>query len=353
MMPRKIIGSILRHSSCFALGMLILIATTCQLEVSPPIYRYTALTVGLVPTNMLAPRTILPNVDMTICCYDIYGDGPGTESFEVTGHIGTTFSRDNLAFGTWDITVTARNQAGVAIGTGSGTVTPDDEQPGYAIITVSPYTDHGAIRITVRWEENALLSASITASETRPGGSTAEVTFVPGADGHSLVWEDLESGAGYHVLSFTLKDGIEEITGDMPTIRVISGATTEYTYEYTAHELELHVPKPVLSVPPDAYSTSQELTMSCATLIDHSIKYTNNGTRPSATNGYTYTVPINISSSQTIRAVALVEGRPPSAITIADYIITDTMAVPEFIQPPGLSFDPIDVELWGPTSWKR
>lgn len=79
----------------------------------------------------------------------------------------------------------------------------------------------------------------------------------------------------------------------------------------------------VVSLASGTYTAAQAtgVTMTCAT-AGSAIKYTLNGTTPSATNGLTYSAPINITSTSGLKAVATKSGLANSATTSREYIIT-------------------------------
>jgi hypothetical protein len=58
---------------------------------------------------------------------------------------------------------------------------------------------------------------------------------------------------------------------------------------------------------------------------DATIIYTTNGTPPSATNGTTYSAPIPISSTTTLRALAIKEGFQPTNIDTQTYLFVDSI----------------------------
>jgi hypothetical protein len=79
------------------------------------------------------------------------------------------------------------------------------------------------------------------------------------------------------------------------------------------------------------------------TTPDAIIKYTTDGTNPSRTNGNTYSSPILISNTLTLKAIAYVDAwasGSESGIASASYTITGTVANPSF-EPTGDSYDSI------------
>ncbi len=67
------------------------------------------------------------------------------------------------------------------------------------------------------------------------------------------------------------------------------------------------------------YDRPFDLSITCVT-PDVTIKYTTNGVPPSASNGLTYSAPIPIRGTSTIRAIALKNGYVPSNVDSETYI---------------------------------
>lgn len=97
------------------------------------------------------------------------------------------------------------------------------------------------------------------------------------------------------------------------------------------------------------YMNAQSVTLSTATM-GASIWYTTDGSTPT-TSSLSYTVPITVSSTKTLKAFATKAGFTAGAVTSATYTITPVAAVePVEFQPPGGSYpNPIPVALTSPT----
>ncbi len=99
------------------------------------------------------------------------------------------------------------------------------------------------------------------------------------------------------------------------------------------------VAAPVFTPPGGSYTTQQSVTMTSAT-SGASIRYTTNGTNPTATTGTVYTAPITISADTDLRAIATRAGMLDSTVTAANYQIgspQQQVAAPVF-SPPGGSY---------------
>jgi alpha-tubulin suppressor-like RCC1 family protein/predicted cupin superfamily sugar epimerase len=96
------------------------------------------------------------------------------------------------------------------------------------------------------------------------------------------------------------------------------------------------VAAPAFSPPPGSYATAQSVTLS-STTAGASIRYTTDGSNPTATSGLVYSSPIALppNSSTTIRAIAYMTGWADSAVASGAYTVTGTVAAPAFSPLPG------------------
>ena len=79
--------------------------------------------------------------------------------------------------------------------------------------------------------------------------------------------------------------------------------------------------KPVANKASGTYEEELEVTLTAGE--DETIYYTTNGTTPSADNGDTYNLAIEIAESCALRAIAVKEGMNDSEIATYEYIITE------------------------------
>jgi len=92
---------------------------------------------------------------------------------------------------------------------------------------------------------------------------------------------------------------------------------------------------PVISLAAGTYATSQPVTITDAT-SGAIIYYTTNGDTPT-TSSTQYYGQFNVSSSETVQAIAVATNYFPSAVASASYIITPTFTVPATLPPLTLS----------------
>lgn len=86
---------------------------------------------------------------------------------------------------------------------------------------------------------------------------------------------------------------------------------------------------PVFSPAAGTYTTAQSVAITCAT-SGATIKYTTDGSTPSATVGTTYTSAITISTTTTIKAIAVKSGMSDSPLAIGLFEIKPAVAPPVF-----------------------
>ena len=105
------------------------------------------------------------------------------------------------------------------------------------------------------------------------------------------------------------------------------GADELWEYQPSTASLPAAV-MPAFSVAAGTYTTAQTVTISDA-MSGATIYYTTNGTTPT-TSSSVYSVPITVSSSETIEAIATVSGYPTSGVATAAYTIAPLASAPTF-----------------------
>ena len=90
----------------------------------------------------------------------------------------------------------------------------------------------------------------------------------------------------------------------------------------------LQVVAPAFSVPAGAYGPAQSVALSSLT-PGAKIFYTTNGSTPSSASTL-YSGPITVSSSETIKAIAITSGTHNSAVSSAAYVINGAVATASF-----------------------
>lgn len=132
------------------------------------------------------------------------------------------------------------------------------------------------------------------------------------------------------LLSSTLYTGAFTLTRTttVKAIAVKNGLENSIISQKTFTKTEV-VATPTFSPVAGTFTTEQTVTIA-STTSGAIIKYTTDGTTPSKTNGSTYSVPITISASTELRAIAYKDGMMDSGIKYGAYTITGTVADPIF-----------------------
>jgi hypothetical protein len=109
-------------------------------------------------------------------------------------------------------------------------------------------------------------------------------------------------------------------TTTLKAIAFKSGSTdssvTSATYTISATA----VAAPVFNPAGGTYTSAQSVTITSST-TGASIRYTTNGTSPTATTGTLYSAPVSISATTTLKAIAYKSGSTDSSVTSATYTI--------------------------------
>lgn len=175
-------------------------------------------------------KTLLPPIDMSPASFDIAGTGPGGRTFSQSTSSWSVVV-NKLAFGTWSVTVSARNAGGEAIGRGSGTATVVTGQQTPLAITVTPIAGTGAFDLRVAWTAADVQAPSIDA-QLLPSSGPAIVLACTLASGSAGC---LKAGIpnGYYTLLLKLLDNGVLVMGAAEVVRIVAGQTTPGTFDFT------------------------------------------------------------------------------------------------------------------------
>lgn len=101
---------------------------------------------------------------------------------------------------------------------------------------------------------------------------------------------------------------------------------------------------PVFDPPPGTYHDAQDVAMSTAT-AGASVRYTTDGSTPTATAGTLYTGPVPVAANTVLRAVAFGTDLTTSVVAWGQYVIGPAVTAPAFAPPPGAYEGPQDIVL--------
>jgi 6-phosphogluconolactonase len=104
------------------------------------------------------------------------------------------------------------------------------------------------------------------------------------------------------------------------------------------------VAAPVLSPAPGTYSSAMDIVITTTT-TGASIRYTTDGSTPTATSGTPYTAPVHIADPLVLKAIAYRTGWTTSSVTSGQYTIAPLVTAPVFSPGPGSYFAAQDVAI--------
>jgi polygalacturonase len=229
---------------------------------------------------------------------------------------------------------------------GSGTTVTNVTNFSSSGISVSGGTGLSESNVT------AGVSSSPTEASVSPGGSTSFSINVPsglsgtvslkmGGDG---IDTNLPAGAsasfspsslsGSGSSTLTIKTSSSTPAGTYALIILASNGSTTHTAAVTltvgsGGPPPPPVADPVFSPAGGTYTTTQSVAITSST-SGASIRYTTDGSTPSATVGTIYSGPVSVSGSETLTAIAYESGFTNSAVTNATYTIGSTPATFNF-----------------------
>jgi hypothetical protein len=185
--------------------------------------------IALTLTDGVA-RTLLPPIDMNPASFAITGTGPSGKTFSQSTS-GTSLTVGKLAFGTWNITVSAKNAAGTVIGQGTGTAVVVTGQQTALAITVTPLSGTGTLDLDVTWTAADVPTPSVDAQLLPSSGSAIPVAFTLAAGSASCLRTGI--AAGYYTLTLRLLDNGVLVMGAVEVVRIVSGQTTSGAFDFT------------------------------------------------------------------------------------------------------------------------
>ncbi len=172
------------------------------------------------------------------------------------------------------------------------------------------------------YSEAHTLSVSLNATPPTGTSSNGSITAlaINGSTPYTYAWS---TGATTATIS-GLAPGSYSVTVTDNASRVVKKATYLFADATFGAPIALTPPTqveaPTFNSPSGTYATSRTVTISTAT-SGATIRYTTNGTTPTATTGTVYSGPITVSSTGSVKAVAYKTGMTTSAVSVATYLI--------------------------------
>lgn len=175
-------------------------------------------------------KTLLPPIDMVPASFDIIGTGPAGKSFSRSTS-GSSVVVSKLAFGTWNVTVTAKNAGDTVIGRGTGTATVVTGQQTPLAITVTPVAGTGSFDLRVTWTAADVQTPSIDAQLLPSSGSAIPLACTMASGSSSCLKAGIPNG--YYTLLLKLLDNGVLVMGAVEVVRIVAGQTTTGTFDFT------------------------------------------------------------------------------------------------------------------------
>ena len=253
------------------------------------------------------PVTISDSNSSATIYYTTNGTTPTTSSTKYTGAISVSATETIKAI------AAASGYTNSAVATAAYTIAPVLPTPSFSP-AAGTYTTTQPVTIS---DSNSSATIYYTTNGTTPTTSSTKYT-----------------GA----ISVSSTETIEAIA-------VASGYTnsTVATAAYTITSTTVTA-TPTFSPTPGTYASAQQVTILDST-SGATIYYTTNGTTPT-TSSSKYTAPLNVSATQTIKAIAAASGHTNSAVATGAYTITTpTAAMPTFSPAGGTYTGPQSVTI--------
>ena len=130
------------------------------------------------------------------------------------------------------------------------------------------------------------------------------------------------------------------------TVKAVAYRTGLTTSSVTSAQYTIAplVAAPTFTPPAGTYIPAQDVAIATTT-AGAAIRYTTDGSTPTATNGTVYAGPVPVAASLTLKAVAYLAGWTTSPVTTGQYVIGLPVVAPAFDPGPGAYYDPQDVSL--------
>lgn len=217
----------------FVLVFLIFILSGCSGSVRIPETQaqYGRLSLA-ISTADAAGQTLIPDWDMTVEVYDLYGIGPANATFEKKGlKDATKVEIGQLQAGQWTFIAKAKNKKGDEIAAGDAQVTVEANKTAKAQITVSPLEGSGTLQVNLSWPKEKLEEPVVVATLGPIGQTPESIDFTLGEDGHSASYENMDLAAGYYLLTIELQEDGEIVGNETEAVRIIKDQTTAGDYK--------------------------------------------------------------------------------------------------------------------------
>lgn len=171
-------------------------------------------------------RSLLPGISMTPASYEVTGTGPNGSSFTRTLTGSAEVTVDQLAFGTWNVAVTAKNSSGDPIGAGTGTAVVHTNAEASLSVTVVPFSGLGTLSLNLAWTASDIDIPQVVSSLLPASGTARSLSFTVDPASGSASWSASDVPTGYHTLTLKLEDNGALAMGAVEVVRIVKDAAT-------------------------------------------------------------------------------------------------------------------------------
>jgi hypothetical protein len=183
-------------------------------------------------SSSIQARTILPDTDMTVESYDLYGTGPNGLSFVRFGEALQSSFQLLLAPGVWNIHANALNPVSYLVGEGEGEVTVRVGRASSVVLDVHPLEGDGTFRVQLALSEGSVNNLSLEINLYTSVGDSVLSERIPVTD-QDFQYENSSIEAGYYRMVLRLFEGDAYVWGTIEALRIIAGGTSESIHAVT------------------------------------------------------------------------------------------------------------------------
>lgn len=173
-------------------------------------------------------RSLGPAVDFYMTQFDIHGEGPNGETFDVPNHQSGNFEQSSVALGVWKITVKGKNKDGVDIGEGSAEIEVRPTSIARATIEIQPKAGSGTLVVDIPIQAGTFNRPKYMA--VLRDGRGAETILDVSNDGRGVSISKA-LGSGFYTIFILIEDGEIPSWGIEEAVIILSGQETKAIYE--------------------------------------------------------------------------------------------------------------------------
>lgn len=185
-----------------------------------------------VTINEIGGRNLIPDISMEPVSYELSGNGPDGAVFNKTITNTSNVTIKNLTFGNWTVKVNAKNDNGIIIGDGNGSIDVSIGDSSDLSITISPIAGVGTLELSINWPLNKIHSPEIEATLTPQSGSLTDLAFSINSSIGNGVCTVNDLATGYYTLCLKLLDNGVVSFGTVEVLRIVDGETTSGNFDF-------------------------------------------------------------------------------------------------------------------------